>query len=208
MTTSHKHLFPIVNAMVSAAMKSAEEDGECITCEKGCDHCCHLLIEISWEEGEELAEWLATQPEERRRVVEERIERNAANARELFVSSPESAPFASTVRGDDFDLPEDIYDDYFYDAVRPCPFLEEGSCITYEARPTSCRLHMVSSEPQLCSREAGDAEDYQIPDAVESLKEEAAPAITSVELDGRWGHFATVVHSVIEEWRESGRYPS
>ena len=33
-----------------------------------------------------------------------------------------------------------------------CPFLEEGSCMVYEARPMACRIYLSSSEPS-CKRE-------------------------------------------------------
>lgn len=33
-----------------------------------------------------------------------------------------------------------------------CPFLEEGSCMVYEARPMGCRIYLSSSEPS-CKRE-------------------------------------------------------
>lgn len=195
----HKHLFPIVNAMVQNAIAECEDTGDHITCAAGCDHCCHLFIEVSWEEAEELVDWIQTQPAVVQQEIIERVQSNASAARRAIAEVPEANHLLSAFEGD-METPDDLFDNYFYKFIIPCMFLsDQKTCMAYETRPTACRLHLVSSDPYLCSREVQEDDDYSIPEAIETLKEEAAPAITALERDGRWGHFGIVLESALKE---------
>ncbi len=193
----HKHFFPIVDAMVAEAVRDVAADGIAISCRKGCNHCCHLLIEISWEEAMALATWVLAQPKAQREAYRSRIKANADNAKALFKTHKNGALFAKPY-GADEEIPDALYDSYFYDEKRPCPFLIDGLCSTYEKRPSSCRLHMVSSPPALCASDVTDDTDYTIPDRIEELREEVAPINTAVSQDGRWGHMGILVAAALE----------
>jgi len=206
-SASHRELFPIIDAMVERAAEEATEEGDEVSCRIGCTHCCHLLIEVSWEEASELAHWMREQPQEKRLCIEARVRENAAEAREFFLAEKGTEKFAQPLH-DEFDLDDGVYDNYFYNKSRPCPFLEDDKCLAYHVRPTSCRLHMVTSPPELCSAAMEDDDDYEIPERFDQLKEDAAPVIDALEHDGRWGHFGIVVEAVLEEMRVRGEYPS
>ena len=185
--------------MVEHAARSLEEDeGKKVSCVAGCTHCCHLLIEISWEEAEELANWLVALPAAHRSRVVARVQESAESARELFSRRSKTQKFMAPSRKDT-EIPDDVFDQYFYEKKRPCPFLELGRCAAYEVRPTPCRLHMVTSSPELCAADTENDEAYDIPDAFEELKEDAAPVISAVERDGRWGQLAIMVEAVLKE---------
>lgn len=195
---NHQHLFPIIDQMVNRAISDCREDDEAITCAKGCDHCCHLLIEVSWEEGVELLEAIKAKPEDEAARLIARIQDNEAEARQFFLSSAGAEEFAEPVTGE-YELADEIYDGYFYDKRRPCPFLTDGTCEVYSSRPTPCRLHLVASEPALCSKDVRDSDDYDIPDRIETLKEEAAPVIEALEIDGRWGQMGIMLGAILNE---------
>ena len=199
----HQHLFPIVNQMMDNAIAEAESEGKEIQCQLGCDHCCHLLIEISWEEATELAHEVVSRPQESRAQIIERIQKNANEAREFFLASKGGAAFARPVEGDK-ELPDEVYDDYFYGGVRPCPFLENSKCTAYESRPTPCRLHVVSSDPALCRNDIEDDAEYDVPDVIEQVKEDLGPVIETLERDERWGHFSIVLEAVLIDFARRG----
>lgn len=204
MTRIHSHLFPIVDDMIEGAVHDVEARGDKMSCRMGCDHCCHLLVEISWEEASELSFWLDQQPEKRQRKILARISESAANAREFLAQFKKGHKYADVWEGD-LKLPDKAYDDYFYGGVkRPCPLLEDGVCSAYEARPTPCRLHMVTSPAENCSDQAEDAEDYEVPDELEEVKEDLGPVIGSLERDGRWGQFAIVLEANLRELSYEG----
>ncbi len=192
----HKNLFPIVDAMIDSAVEDIEDK---ITCFKGCSHCCHLLVEVSWEEAEMLVEFIKTQAKEKQVEYISKNKEAAVYAREIFSKRRTSHVFMKPTK-EEFSIPEAVYDDYFDSENRPCPFLaNEGICSAYEYRPTSCRLHMVTSDPKFCSRESFESDDFCVPDRIDELKEEAAPVICSVEFDGRWGQMAIMVEAVLKQ---------
>lgn len=194
----HQHLFPIINHMIDEAVEDIREDGEDITCTRGCDHCCHLLVESSWEEARELAIWLANQPARKKTAVYKRLKASAEDARELFKRRKSTKKFMEPYRGE-ASITDEAYDEYFYERKRPCPFLEKSGCVAYESRPTPCRLHMVTSDPYYCRFDVDNEEGYDYPDSFDELKDNAAHPIGAVEKDGRWGHLAIMVEAVINE---------
>ncbi len=201
---NHRFLFPIIDEMSRVAKQEIQSGGQQVSCAAGCDHCCHLLIEISWEEAVEMAIWLAGKSAREQFDYMRRIRNNAREARKLFSSSSSGAKFKKPIKGA-LEIPDEFYDRYFYEKSRPCPMLVDQNCSAYEVRPTACRLHMVSSNPDSCARETpAHDENYEIPERVAQLKQEAAPVITALEKDGRWGHFGIMLEAVINEMVAAG----
>ena len=199
----HQHLFPIIDQMINIAVDDVEEEGLQVTCKPGCTHCCHLLVEVAWEEAVELAKWIMAQPLDRQIHFKKKISDSAVGAREIFQRKEETHKYLKPTHLD-MDIPDDVFDIYFYEKVRPCPMLEDDRCVAYESRPTACRLHMVTSDPALCAREAEEEdEDYDIPDRFDELKNETEPVIQSCELDGRWGQLAILVEAALEELEDN-----
>lgn len=198
-TTPFKHFHKVLNHLIVKTVNDCDDQDEAITCRKGCSYCCHLLVEIPWEEAAILAAWLMKQPDAKRNAIIQKIKRNAQQARHLFRQKKRTTKFSEPVDYDTEDFPDALCDDYFYKKRRPCPFLTDGCCSAYEARPTVCRLHMVSSPPELCTREAGEHKDYSIPDAIEDLKEQVTPIQHDLADDGRWGQMGVMLEAVLKE---------
>ncbi len=193
-----KHLFPIVDELIATACEEVEQEGQAISCRMGCDHCCHLLVEISWEEANVMVDWIEEQDEARREEVLRRVKRNAAEAKRTFMADTRGVRFAKPYKGEK-SIPDRLYDEYFFKGTRPCAFLENGACMAYEARPTPCRLHLVTSDPELCKASCEDEDEYEVPEQLENLKEDLAPVITGLEKDGRWGQMGIMVEAAYEE---------
>lgn len=194
----HEHFYPILNLMVKDAIDDVKENEEEISCRVGCSHCCHLLIEVAWEEAEHMARWILDQPKEKRDYYIKKVKDNALEAKELFLSIEGGASFTKPIGVDD-EIPDELYDAYFYEKKRPCPILIDGKCSSYENRPSPCRLHLVSSPPELCAYDVKDDNDYDVPERIEELREEVAPINTAICKDGRWGHFGILMEAALEE---------
>jgi len=98
-----------------------------ISCKPKCNHCCSLLTTIHALEGVFLA----------REVLR----------RKDWWSIAKKARVAA-VKGEEVGASRREY----FNAGIPCPLLgETGLCSLYQSRPAACRLHMVVSEPDLCS---------------------------------------------------------
>lgn len=193
-----RHVFTIVDSMMDEALHELPKGGREVTCHRGCSHCCHLLVEVSWEEAQELARWIVRQTPERQAKFQAAVKRAAREAKQFFMSRKATRRYAEPVR-EGLHFPEYLFNRYFLDKARPCPFLDGGACAAYEARPTPCRLHVVTSAPELCSREVIDDSKYRVPRRVERVQREIAPVITAMTPDGRWGQLAIMVDAVMRE---------
>jgi len=99
-----------------------------------------------------------------------------------------------------------------------CPFLEEGSCMVYEARPMACRIYLSSSEPS-CKREferpangANKPELFEFPLLAGRMLNEGFVAylkqtgIRSSELPVEQGYSSMVtMGQTVEDWFSEGR---
>ena len=196
---ANEHLYPIIDIMVDDAVEELAEQGVSISCKKGCCHCCYLLIEVTWEEAMELALWVQSLPEPKQQEYLERIQKNATEAKALFSQTKRGKRFAAPVEGE-YEIPDYLFDDYFYKEAHPCPFLVDGCCSAYENRPSPCRLHLVSSPADYCSREnLNEDEDTEVPEEIEEVREDIGPIITKLHPDPRWGHFGIMVEAAAVE---------
>lgn len=198
-TRIQQHLYPIIEIMVAEAVRDIEKDGKKISCRAGCSHCCYLLVEISWPEAMELAHWVLKQPKQRRQQLIQRIEDNAAEARTLFSASKKDVQYCGPVLDSTAEISQKSYDRYFFEKKRPCPLLEDGCCSAYPVRPSTCRMHMVTSPPELCSDQVRDEEGYELPDRIDQLREEVGPMNSAVGEGQGWGHLGVMVATALEQ---------
>ncbi len=197
--SSNKDLYSVIDQMIDNAVDELAADNMCISCKKGCAHCCHLLIEVSWEEALELAQWVKQLPVQKRQQYIERIQANAADARNLFSQTKRGRRFMNPVEGD-YKIPDKLFNDYFYQARRPCPFLVDNVCSAYDHRPSPCRLHLVTSPAKYCSADSEDYDDkVDVPDAFEGVRDDIGPVISHLHRDPRWGHFGIMVEAALQE---------
>lgn len=143
-------LLPILqglsNSMTDLAVRGARELGEQLSCREGCGACCRQAVPISPVEARAIAEWLDTQPPERRSVLRERFRRAAARLEESGIATEfrQAGPATSREEMHEMGLR------YFALGI-PCPFLEDERCAIHEIRPLRCREYLVVSPAENCA---------------------------------------------------------
>lgn len=104
------------------------------TCRKGCSDCCSLLISVTFPEAVAIAETLLTDP---------------AHAYLLkSLTTKLHAQIEHIVTGIQKREPG-----HYFLAKQPCALLDPQTktCSVYVARPSTCRLHYVVTDPAWCS---------------------------------------------------------
>jgi Fe-S-cluster containining protein len=144
-----RSLLPMVQALtdavVDAATRHVQEQGQSISCKQGCAACCRQLAPVSETEARQVADLVEQLPEPRRAQVRGRFveawRRLAAFGLLKRLQHHENWSHAES-------WPLGL--DYFRERIA-CPYLEEESCSIYADRPTACREYMVTSAPENCS---------------------------------------------------------
>ena len=148
--TTVRDLLPLAqsfsDAVVNAVVKTNEENGQKISCTKGCGACCRQLVPITETEARHIRSVVESLPEPRRTAVRTRF----AEARQRLEKSggleqflhPEEIPL---------DKKQAFALQYFFQGI-PCPFLEDESCSIYADRPLVCREYLVTSVVEHCAR--------------------------------------------------------
>jgi len=148
--TTVRDLLPLAqsfaDAVVNAVVKTNEENGQKISCTKGCGACCRQLVPITETEARHIRTVVESLPEPRRTAVRTRF----AEARQRLEKSgvleqllhPEEVPL---------DKKQAFALHYFFQRI-PCPFLEDESCSIYADRPLVCREYLVTSAVEHCAR--------------------------------------------------------
>jgi len=197
-----KYLYPLLDRFMNDAIHELDEAETPISCRKGCSHCCYLLIEVDWYEAMILAKWVMEQDEAKRTPLIKSIRANAKEARALFSKAKVGKTFMQPT-DKDADIPDALFNDYFFKKRRPCPFLEEGACTVYSHRPSPCRLHVVTSPSEYCSADPEYAEkEIDVPESVEAIAEEIGPVMVRLDQDGRWGHLGIMVEAALDSLSE------
>eukprot|EP01126_Amoeba_proteus_P049277 TRINITY_DN5751_c0_g2_i6.p1 TRINITY_DN5751_c0_g2~~TRINITY_DN5751_c0_g2_i6.p1 ORF type:complete len:296 (-),score=65.76 TRINITY_DN5751_c0_g2_i6:169-1056(-) len=125
-----------------------------ISCKKGCNHCCHRLVNVTSDEAPILARQLA------------RIEGGNVTEKVFFHHHRPPPPPQPTTFHYLFKTIERLKSqlaisakpfEYWLAPSRDtrCVFLDqEGTCSIYDKRPLECRLWRVETDPYLCSKRA------------------------------------------------------
>lgn len=191
-SSSYKRYLRIIDAVVDEVAEELAENSEHYSCQKGCSHCCHMYVETTWDEAIALAQWVQTQEEPMRSDYVERVHSAAEERAEFFRKRNFTKRFAAPTSYHK-DLPDEINREYFYSASRPCPMLENDACTAYEARPSACRLHVVTSDPILCSRDTADDADVEIPEEFDKKRERIEAIAEEYLEDTRWGELSIML---------------
>lgn len=144
-----------------AAQKKAElKSGRCISCSKGCNHCCSQHISASLQECEAIVYWLSKNPTERDSFLEKYPRWREAVRKHQEVYDRVGYTGSRVIENpDDKGVLEEAYqagEEYFRLNI-PCPFLSDGSCSIYPVRPMVCAGHVVVSptdDCRACSKKA------------------------------------------------------
>jgi Fe-S-cluster containining protein len=134
--------------------RRATQQGQSISCRKGCAACCRMLVPVSGPEAFALKKFIETWPEENKQAL---IAKLAATQQRLAESGllPRLEQLMESAQQMTDDEMEPINRDYY--ALRlPCPFLEDEMCSIYEHRPAACRELQVTTPAKLCDDMVGN----------------------------------------------------
>src|SRR6478736_2744986 len=131
--------------VVAVAEQEAQQQGQCISCRKGCGACCRQLVPISPVEARHVARLVGELPEPRRREIRVRF---AAARRRL----EETGMWERLNRRHQWPKggSSEVGLEYFRMGIA-CPFLEDESCSIHRDRPLTCREYLVTSPAENCS---------------------------------------------------------
>lgn len=131
--------------VVAVAEHEAQQQGQCVSCRKGCGACCRQLVPISPVEARHIARLVDQLPEPRRSQI---VARFAAARRRLEeagmwarLNNRQTWPKGSST---------EVGLEYFRLGI-PCPFLEDESCSIHRDRPLTCREYLVTSPAENCA---------------------------------------------------------
>ena len=135
----------VAGAVVDIAVARSAEEGQAISCKKGCGACCRQMVPVGESEARQIRHRVESLPEPRRAEVRRRFE---DAWRRL-----DDAGLFEVLQSRESWTPEDVERrglEYFRLGI-PCPFLEEESCSIHAERPLSCREYLVTSPAECCA---------------------------------------------------------
>ncbi|MCB0322500.1 MAG: YkgJ family cysteine cluster protein [Bdellovibrionales bacterium] len=194
----YSQFLTIVDNYIGEAVEKTTARGRPISCGRGCSACCYMMVETSWDEAVELAAFIRKRPKQIRDELIRRV-KAAARERRKFFSLRRSTERYCRPTASGKEATNKVTEDYFYDRKRPCPLLdqEKGICSVYPARPTACRLHIVSSPAQQCAREAGRGSSFTIPREIESARKRVERKAERALTDPRWGELSIMLDHIL-----------
>jgi Fe-S-cluster containining protein len=132
-----------IDGLIESFSGRCEKEGLRVDCRMGCVWCCSQAVLASTHEIMYLFTWMEKNlsPDIIKKIRDRAEERNKQT---VGMSAMEFLHF-----------------------THPCPFLEEGSCLIYHARPMACRIYLSSSENS-CKQQYDKPDD---PDVMASLYE-------------------------------------
>ena len=113
-----QEMYQIIDAMIDSFSSFASQQNQKIDCKKGCSWCCHQPVFALNYELDFLNDFIYTNlPESQLNMIKERAKRKKEKLYHLKGEALLNSKF-------------------------PCPLLEDGACIAYEARPVACRIYL------------------------------------------------------------------
>jgi Fe-S-cluster containining protein len=141
------------DGLTAAVLDIERAAGRESSCRSGCGSCCRQLVAISYVEAQGLAELVAALPAERQAVVRGRFASAVQTLEQADLLNAAEPRGSRYLQGRNVGSAEasarDLSRRYFALQI-PCPFLEAESCGIYEARPSICREHHVTTPAERC----------------------------------------------------------
>lgn len=191
-----RQLIPLAQVLASrvadAVAEQSRQQGQPISCQKGCGACCRQLVPIAQSEARAIRELVKALPEPRRSQIRARF----AEARRRLEQAGMFDDLLDHVRVADGAL-QALGLRYFELGI-PCPFLEDESCSIHPDRPVSCREYLVTSPAENCA--------HPSPETVHCLEMPLKVWAALAQMDGR-SQGSRLQHwvplSVAPEWAET-----
>lgn len=133
----HRRLDAGLATWLKAAKR--QHSGE-ITCRKGCNHCCRLMVMSFTFEGILIANRLLRAGAGGINVIK-KLQQDGQAQRHLFWE--EASAGTAEQR-------HDLAAKIWFRRDEPCPLLVDGFCSVYDIRPLSCSSHYVVTPPGQC----------------------------------------------------------
>ncbi len=181
----------VAETFVQLGVRGVEEEGETISCRKGCGACCRQLVPISEIEAPHIRAVLDALPEPRQSEVRRRF----ADARRRLDETGLLERLEHADRFPDLKL-RSLGEEYFRLGI-PCPFLEDESCSIHEERPISCREYLVTSPAENCKRPTAETIRC-VP-----LPAKVSTALTRIEVDATRRFTRWVPLVLAPDWAEA-----
>lgn len=128
-----QEMYTAIDELIKSLFVFAQQQEQPIDCKKGCEWCCHQPVFAMDYELDFFSQFI-------------RLNFSAEQQNEIKARAKEKNEALSLCSKDDL-----------LNAKRPCPLLQNGVCIAYQARPMACRIYL-SSDVNTC------LEFYQKPD--------------------------------------------
>ena len=136
-------LYAAMDGLLEVFVRRSAAEGRSVACRKGCAWCCHQEVFAVTHEQLFIMEFVQNYSSESERSL------FIARAREKSVQTL-NRPLGEQLK------------------VRvACPFLEDGACAVYEARPMACRIYLSASEKGCRKEHDQPGNQKSIPDLFE-----------------------------------------
>ncbi len=128
-----QEMYAIIDDLNKSIHTLAQNQGQTIDCKLGCEWCCHQPVFALDYELDFLTDYIEKYFDEETRA-------------EIKKKAQQKQKKLGVLKGDKL-----------LNAKYPCPLLNEGACMAYQARPMACRIYL-SSDVKSCQR------FYEVPD--------------------------------------------
>lgn len=121
MFSAIQEMYTAIDGLIDSLTILAQQQGQAIECKIGCEWCCHQpVFALDYELG----------------YLQNYIDEYFDNETKAVIKTKAQRKLAKL---------STLSDDEFLNAKSPCPLLNDGACIAYEARPMACRIYLSSS---------------------------------------------------------------
>lgn len=182
----------VAEKVVDYTSRSVEDEGQKISCKKGCGACCRQLVPIPEVEARHIRDLVNALPEPRRSEIRGRF----AQARRRL---QESGLLEKLLEREHWreDEVRPLGIKYFFQGI-PCPFLEDESCSIHPDRPITCREYLVTSPAENCAQPGKDTI------AQVELPFKIWPALARLEMPAAQTRFISWVPLILAlDWADS-----
>lgn len=127
-------MYEAIDNLIDSLTEFASNQGQNISCKKGCEWCCHQPVFALDYELEYLSNYLA-------------MNFTSAQQEEIKTLAIKKQKKLQPLEGNDL-----------LNAKHACPLLKDGACIAYSARPMACRIYL-STNLNSCLKFFHEADD-------------------------------------------------
>ncbi len=132
--SSISEMYLTIEELINYFIQLAQHNGQPIHCKKGCEYCCHQPVFALDYEIQFLNSFIKENfTNQRQKEIQVR-----ANKNRLKLATLNKAQILNS--------------------KQPCPLLENGACLAYEARPMACRIYL-STDVITCQKFYNKPED-------------------------------------------------